>query len=120
VDKTIGYELRCASPIPLDEEHARDLGYAAVKYLQAGGTSALVTMQNGDFTPMPLGQLLDPETGKGEQRFVDVTTESYQVARDYMVRLKASDFADEAWLETLAKAAAMDVQSFRERFGKFA
>ncbi|MBL8188035.1 MAG: 6-phosphofructokinase, partial [Acidobacteria bacterium] len=120
VDKTIGYELRCASPIPLDEEHARDLGYAAVKYLQAGGTSALVTMQNGDFTPMPLSQLLDPETGKGEQRFVDVTTESYQVARDYMVRLNARDFADKAWLETLAKAAAMDVQSFQERFGKLA
>ncbi len=120
VDKTIGYELRCASPIPLDEEHARDLGYAAVKYLQAGGTSALVTMQNGDFKPMPLGQLLDPDTGKGEQRFVDVTTETYQVARDYMVRLNARDFADKAWLETLAKAAAMDVQAFRERFGKLA
>ncbi len=120
VDKTIGYELRCAAPIPIDEEHARDLGYAAVKYLQAGGTSALVTMQNGDFTPMPLGQLLDSKTGKGELRFVDVTTESYQVARDYMVRLNARDFADKAWLETLAKAAAMDVQAFQERFGKLA
>lgn len=120
VDKTIGYELRCARPIPLDEEHARDLGYAAVKYLQAGGSSALVTMQNGDFTPVPLSELLDPKTGKGELRPVDVRTESYQVARDYMVRLNARDFSDEAWLETLAKAAALDVQSFRERFGKFA
>ena len=30
VDKTIGYELRCAPPIPFDAEYARDLGYAAV------------------------------------------------------------------------------------------
>ena len=30
VDKTIGYELRCAPPIPIDAEYARDLGYAAV------------------------------------------------------------------------------------------
>lgn len=120
VDKTIGYELRCARPIPIDEEHARDLGYAAVKYLQAGGSSALVTMQNGEFTPMPLTDLFDGTTGKGQLRPVDVTTESYQVARDYMVRLNKRDFSDEAWLETLAKAAAMDVATFRKHFGKLA
>ena len=34
VDKTIGYELRCAPPIPFDAEYARDLGYAAVTYLR--------------------------------------------------------------------------------------
>ena len=33
VDKTIGYELRCAPPIPIDAEYARDLGYAAVMHL---------------------------------------------------------------------------------------
>ena len=37
VDKTIGYELRCAPPIPIDAEYARDLGYAAVTHLIAGG-----------------------------------------------------------------------------------
>ena len=36
VDKTIGYELRCAPPIPFDAEYARDLGYAAVNYLLSG------------------------------------------------------------------------------------
>ena len=35
VDKTIGYELRCAPPIPFDAEYARDLGYAAVMHLLA-------------------------------------------------------------------------------------
>lgn len=120
VDKTIGYELRCARPIPLDEEHARDLGYAAVKHLQAGGSSSLITMQNGEFTPVPLTQVFDPKSGKGELRPVDVTTESYQVARDYMVRLNPGDFTDASWLEKLAQAAAMDVKTFREHFAKLA
>src|SRR5262245_3167780 len=35
--KNIGYELRCADPIPLDMEYTRDLGYCAAKYLLAGG-----------------------------------------------------------------------------------
>ena len=38
VDKTIGYELRCAPPIPMDAEYARDLGYAAVRHLLEDGT----------------------------------------------------------------------------------
>jgi hypothetical protein len=41
----LNWRYRC--PIPLDEEHARDLGYAAVKHLQAGGSSALITKPNG-------------------------------------------------------------------------
>ena len=41
VDKTIGYELRCAPPIPFDAEYARDLGFAAVRHLIAGGSGAL-------------------------------------------------------------------------------
>src|SRR6186997_2509949 len=49
VDKTIGYELRCAPPIPLEAEYARDLGYAAVTYLVEGGSGALVTIQGGEF-----------------------------------------------------------------------
>jgi len=29
--KNIGYELRCADPIPMDMEYTRDLGYCAAK-----------------------------------------------------------------------------------------
>jgi 6-phosphofructokinase len=32
--KNIGYELRCAPPIPFDIEYTRDLGYGAVDYLK--------------------------------------------------------------------------------------
>ena len=28
IDKDLGYELRCADPIPFDAEYTRDLGYA--------------------------------------------------------------------------------------------
>ena len=61
VDKTIGYELRCAPPIPFDAEYARDLGYAAVTYLLKGGSGALVTIQGGEFTPIPFADVLDAE-----------------------------------------------------------
>ncbi|HKX29970.1 MAG TPA: 6-phosphofructokinase, partial [Blastocatellia bacterium] len=120
VDKTIGYELRCAPPIPYDAEHARDLGYAAVHYLQSGGSGVMITMQNGEITPVSLTDVLDPTTGQGRLRSVDLRSESYQVARDYMVRLDRKDFADEAWVEQLAAAARLSVPEFKERFAKFA
>jgi 6-phosphofructokinase len=118
VDKTIGYELRCAPPIPFDAEYARDLGYAAVMHLVAGGSGALITIQGGEFQPIPLEDVLDRATGKGRRRAVDVTTESYHVAREYMVRLGARDFADEAWLARLAAAGGLSVDDFRTRFSR--
>ena len=114
VDKTIGYELRCAPPIPFDAEYARDLGYAAVTYLLKGGSGALVTIQGGEFTPIPFADVLDP-SGKGRRRAVDVTTESYQVAREYMVRLGPRDFTDAAWVAALARAAGLDEDAFRSQ-----
>jgi 6-phosphofructokinase 1 len=119
VDKTIGYELRCAPPIPFDAEYARDLGFAAVTHLVNGGTAAIVTIQGGEFTPMPFADVLDT-SGKGRRRAVDVTTESYQVARQYMVRLGPRDFTDVAWVAALARAAGLDEGAFRDRFGRFA
>lgn len=119
VDKTIGYELRCAPPIPFDAEYARDLGYAAVIYLMQGG-SGLVTIRGGEFQPLPFSELIDPSTGQGRRRAVDVTTESYHVAREYMVRLGPRDFEDEAWVAKLAAAGGYAVEEFRSHFGRFA
>ena len=120
VDKTIGYELRCASPIPYDAEYARDLGYAAVSYLKKGGSGAMMTLHGGEAQAVPFADLIDAETGSGRRRAVDVDTESYQVARDYMVRLGPKDFTDEAWLKKLAEVAGMSEAEFKAKFGKFA
>lgn len=120
VDKTIGYELRCAPPIPYDAEYARDLGYAAVRYLLGGGSGALITIQGGEFQGIPFDEVIDPATGRGRLRSVDIETESYQVARDYMVRIGRKDFADEDWLAKLADASNVSLQEFTAHFGKFA
>src|SRR5215471_3855613 len=42
--KNIGYELRCADPIPFDMEYTRDLGFSAATYLIGGGSSAMISM----------------------------------------------------------------------------
>jgi 6-phosphofructokinase 1 len=120
VDKTIGYELRCAPPIPYDAEYARDLGYAAVNYLLREGSGAMITIQGGEFEAVPFDEVIDPATGRSRLRFVDVDTESYQVARDYMVRINRKDFADEAWFAKLVASSGLSKEAFLERFNKFA
>jgi len=48
--KNIGYELRCADPIPGPTwSNTRDLGYCAAKYLLSGGSAVMVSMQGGNF-----------------------------------------------------------------------
>jgi 6-phosphofructokinase 1 len=116
VDKPIGYELRCAPPIPIDVELSRDLGYAAVIHLHQGRPSALLTIQGGECRPIAFADVLDQGSGKGLRRAVDTTTESYHVARKYMVRLGPGDFADEAWVGKLAAAGGLDVSEFRTHF----
>jgi 6-phosphofructokinase 1 len=116
VDKPIGYELRCAPPIPIDVELSRDLGYAAVIHLHHGGSSALLTIQGGECRPIPFAEVLDQGSGKGLRRAVDTTTESYHVARKYMVRLGPGDFADEVWVGKLAAAGGLEPASFRTHF----
>src|SRR5205807_1957754 len=57
--KSIGYELRCADPIPMDMEYTRDLGYCAAKYVLGGGSAVVVSIQGGKFVPIPFAAMLD-------------------------------------------------------------
>src|ERR1700704_2890206 len=88
VAKNIGYELRCADPIPFDMEYTRDLGYCAAKYLLAGGNAAMISLQAGHFVPVPFAEMLDSETGRTRLRLVDVDSARYAIARRYMIRLR--------------------------------
>jgi 6-phosphofructokinase len=116
VNKTIGYELRCAAPLPMDAEYARDLGFAAVRHLVGSGGGAVITIQAGAPRPVPLADCVDPVVGSGRQRRVDVTSENYQVARAYMVRLEKADFADDAAVAALARAGGFEPDEFRRHF----
>jgi 6-phosphofructokinase 1 len=115
-DKNVGYELRCADPIPFDAEYCRDLGYGAVRFLVDGGSGAMVSVQGGRLVPIPFDDLVEPETGKTKVRLVDVNSEGFRVARAYMIRLEADDFAHAAWVDRLADAANLSPGAFRQRF----
>ena len=117
VAKDIGYELRCADPIPYDMEYTRDLGYCAARYLLDGGTDAMVRLVDGHFQPQPFAEMLDPRTGRTRVRLVDVASEQYEIARHYMVRLRPEDFSDADALEALARTSGLSPDAFRNRFG---
>lgn len=116
VAKNVGYELRCADPIPYDIEYTRDLGYCAAQYLLDGGTSAMVSIQNGRFTPIPFKQMVDVSTGRTKVRMVDIDSQSYQIARQYMIRLTEADMNNRDALGRYAAMAGLSPEAFRERF----
>jgi 6-phosphofructokinase 1 len=115
--KNIGYEVRCADPIPFDMEYTRDLGYCAARYVIEGGTEALVSIQRGSFVPVPFAQIMDPVTGRMRVRMVDIASDRYKIARSYMLRLKAEDLEDSHELGRLAAVAKMSPADFKKRFG---
>ena len=114
--KNIGYELRCADPIPFDIEYTRDLGYCAAGYLAAGQGASMISIQGGRFVPIPFDTMIDPETGRTRVRSVDITSTRYSIARRYMIRLKQEDFQDPHDLARLAATAHLGVDEFRDRF----
>ncbi|MCC7154759.1 MAG: 6-phosphofructokinase [Bryobacterales bacterium] len=117
VSKDIGYELRCADPIPYDMEYCRDLGYCAAKYILSGGNSAMISLEEGHFKPIPFAEMLDPKTGKTKVRLVDIHSTRYAIARRYMIRLRRDDFDDPQDIAALAKACGgMTPEQFRQEF----
>ena len=114
-NKDIGYELRCADPIAFDAAYCRDLGYHAVRFLAGGGGGAMITVQDGRLVPVPFENMRTAE-GRTRVRNVDPRSETYRVAREYMLRLEPEDFHDPAWVERLAEAGGMTADELRARF----
>jgi ATP-dependent phosphofructokinase / diphosphate-dependent phosphofructokinase len=116
VAKNIGYELRCADPIPFDMEYTRDLGFAASQFMLNGGSGAMVSIQGGHFVPLYFKDILDPSTGRTRVRMVDPASESFYVARRYMLRLNQSDFDDPHELAKYAATCGISLDEFRNKF----
>ena len=121
-DVTLGYELRCAPPIPFDIDYTRTLGYGTVRFLLSepgdemlryGG---MVYLEAGHLQVMPFEELRDPSTGRTRVRLVDIDSEHYNVAREYMIRLKSQDLEDPEMRSKLARAAKMEPAEFKEKF----
>ena len=114
--KNIGYELRCADPVPSDMEYTRDLGYCAAKYLLSGGNAVMISMQAGHFKAIPFAEMIDPVTGRTRVRLVDIHSTRYAIARRYMIRLRRDDFEDPHELAKFAATAGLSLQAFRAEF----
>jgi 6-phosphofructokinase 1 len=117
VAKNIGYELRCADPIPFDMEYTRDLGFSAAQFILEDGSGAMVSIQNGNFVPMYFKDIIDPLTQKTKVRMVDPASESFYIARRYMLRLNQADFDDPHELAKLAATIGVSIEKFKELFG---
>ena len=115
--KNIGYELRCADPIPVDMEYTRDLGYCAAKDLLAGGNAVMISMQGGQFVPIRFSEMLDPVTRRARIRMVDIHSTRYAIARRYMIRLRRDDFDDAHELAKFAATCGLTLEEFRSEFG---
>jgi 6-phosphofructokinase 1 len=68
--------------------------------------------------PIHFNEILDPKTGRTRIRLVDIDTESYEVAEEYMIKLKKRDFEDPEQLEKLARTAHMTPEEFVAYFSK--
>jgi ATP-dependent phosphofructokinase / diphosphate-dependent phosphofructokinase len=122
VDVTLGYELRCAQAIPFDVDYTRTLGFGAVRFLlsepedkrlrQAG----FICLEGEHLRVLPFEDLHDPATRRVRIRTVDVRSEHYHVARQYMIRLEEHDLHDAARRTQLAAAARMPPEAFARRF----
>jgi ATP-dependent phosphofructokinase / diphosphate-dependent phosphofructokinase len=119
INKDLGYELRCADPIPFDAEYTRDLGYSAVKFLlseDAAKFGAIIGFIQGNMVPMEFEKMLDPKTKRMQTRLVNVKGEGYEVARRYMIRLEKRDFNNTETLAKLAATVKLTPEAFRQEY----
>lgn len=119
VDKDLGYELRCADPVPFDAEYTRNLGYGAVKFLlspESEKYGAIISFVGGTMVPLKFEDMIDPKTLRMRPRLVDVQSETYECARRYMIRLEQGDFTDPVRLKALADVVKLTPEEFTKRF----
>lgn len=116
IDVEIGYVMRSAPPIAYDIEYTRNLGYGAMKFLLAGKSGAIIAFRGANLSPVYFRDVLNEnKTGLNIHR-VDLNSESYHVAQNYMIKLEKDDFVEKSKLSALAKSANMKESEFVKRF----
>ena len=121
VDATLGYELRCAPPIPFDVDYTRTLGYGAVRFLLSEpaderlALGGMVCLEDGRLHTLPLEEMRDAATGRTRVRLVDIDSGHSAVAREYMIRLEPEDLKNPEMRSKLAKAGNMAPQELEKR-----
>ncbi|MFA5645612.1 MAG: 6-phosphofructokinase [Candidatus Ratteibacteria bacterium] len=119
VDITIGYELRCADPVPFDIEYTHLLGWAAADHLlheTIRDTGVLISIQAEKSVPIPLPEILDVHTGKTSVRRVTIDSDHYRGARALMTRIEPSDLEDPAMMKKLSDITGEDSSVLKKRF----
>merc|ERR1719273_415887 len=118
--RNVGNECFGARPSVRDIILARDLGFGATRFLLEGGTGCMITLQAGRILALSLKQMVDSETGRPKVRLVDKTGISYQVAQNYMIKLRKEDLKNPGCVHKMSKAAGMTVEEFLGRFSNLA
>jgi hypothetical protein len=76
----------------------------------------MISTQGGRMKPIYFSELLDSNNNV-KIRFVNVESEGFDVALNYMTRLKRNDFCDLNIVEKLCKISNLDESQFFEKFG---
>jgi 6-phosphofructokinase 1 len=71
----------------------------------------------GHLNVLPFDEISDPVTGRTMIRLVDTGSESYRVAREYMLRLETDDLADPELSAAIADLMGTTPEEVRARFG---
>jgi ATP-dependent phosphofructokinase / diphosphate-dependent phosphofructokinase len=116
VDLKIGYELRCAAPIPFDMEYTRALGSNAVQFLAQGGSHAIMNLADGEPAPIPFSEVRDPVSGRTAVRRVNLKGGAYRTARRFMRRLERADLASDDTAARMGAKVGLSAADFRERY----
>jgi len=76
----------------------------------------MISIQNGRFVPLYFKDILDPVTKRTKVRMIDPSSESFYIARKYMLRLNKIDFEDPNELAKLAATANLSIDNFKKKF----
>ena len=121
------YARGVQSPQPVDELQLRPKAAVCAVVHIAGdqqseswdsrlGYGGLVCLQGGHLRTLPFDDLRDPATGRTRIRRVDIHSEHYISAWEYMIRLKRHDLADPEIRAKLAEAANLSPEEFARTF----